>query len=169
MSATQLIAELKTLSTKAGENCYRRIVIAEQILADREWIQEHHGGDPWKAASALEDDFFDDLSGAISLWGMLEILRHFPNESDWKKRKYSLRKLQADINPPENKPQRVKEKLPRINRDEYESIKQERDTLLKSVDSQQKKLKKLEVENIELKGRLKELERVLDKLGAAMV
>src|SRR5437899_3224435 len=62
LSAEKLLASLARLSKQAGENYYKRIVIADTLLKDKAWTDKI--GDEYKAAEFLQDKYFHDLSGS---------------------------------------------------------------------------------------------------------
>jgi hypothetical protein len=86
---TQLLAELKTLSSSAVQNLYRRIELAAQVMGDVDWIASVHGGSDLKAADALQDQYFRDLGGYVSL-GKLIAMHKDVSKDQWEEAKYDV-------------------------------------------------------------------------------
>jgi len=86
---TQLLAELKTLAKSAAENLYRRIGLAAEVLKDLDWIATIHGGSDMRAMDALQDEYFSELGGFISL-GKLILMQEKIAEEEWKSVKYDV-------------------------------------------------------------------------------
>ena len=87
------LARLKSLSNEAGSNHYERIGLVDRLLNDEQWLKSNWNGDDYKAAEALEENYFQDLSGSMTIFQLLQIFRRFPNLKDWVDRKYNLRSL----------------------------------------------------------------------------
>ena len=174
-STAKLLARLKELSDDAGVNYYERISIADSLMQDREWLKTSFKSDDYAAAEYLQDTFFHDLSGSMTIWMLLQIYRKFPNKTDWKNEGYNLRTLYAKCKPPIEKKtggtrvaikvadhekliQEVKEKQFEIRK--VKQLCQDHETELEAL---QKTCNQLERENLKLKGRIEELERILSK------
>ncbi len=170
--ATQL-ARLRTLMESAGHNYFERISIAKDLLANSEWIQSEHGGNPYHAAEALSSKYFHDISGLMSMWDMLKVVTKFPEEVQWKQHSYNLQDMLELCKPvadPNLKPRTT------IKVAEYEAVKdkaaelesrvKQDATRIRQKDREIEALKTrvdvLEEENAQLKGRVQELERILE-------
>lgn len=187
MATTQeLLARLRDLTKSAGENYYERIQIADQLLSDRQWVESEHGGSDHKAAKTLEDVYFHDLCGLMGLWDLIHILRKYPQRKEWEKFKYNLRKMHeslkpepAKVDPPRRATIKELEQLQdtneslkfQLNRQKeiVATIKQELVDWKSRAEKLEKRVAVLELENATLKGRLEELEAVLERLAPSTV
>lgn len=86
---TQLLAELRTLASQATDNLYRRIGLAAEVMGDLDWIASVHGGSDLKAADALQDEYFRDLGGYVSLGKLLAMYRKI-TQPQWAEVKYDV-------------------------------------------------------------------------------
>ncbi len=102
-SPSVLLPELASLMRASGQNYYRRIQIADQILQNKDWVLESFRGDPHKAADVLEEKYFHDLCGVVSIWDLMQIYRRFPEEKDWESYGYNLRVMLDKLHVPGNK------------------------------------------------------------------
>ncbi len=170
--ATQL-ARLRTLMEIAGHNYFERISIARDLLANSGWIQSEHGGNPYQAAEYLSSKYFHDINGLMSMWDMLKVVTKFPEEAQWKQHNYNLRdmlelcKAPADNRPKERTTVKVAEyEALKDKAAELESRVKQDATRLRQKDREIETLKTrvdvLEEENAHLKGRVQELERILE-------
>ena len=91
---TQLLAELKNLAKDAADNLYRRIAIAREVMSDLDWIATVHGGSDVRAADALQDEYFRDLKGFVSLKKLMDMHRDVSHE-DWKSVSYGIAAVKA--------------------------------------------------------------------------
>lgn len=171
-SSCKLLARLSELAKAAGHNYYERISIANQLLEDKEWIGREFKGDDYKAATVLEVKYFHDLSGSMTIWMLLQIYRKFNKEKTWEDANYNLRALYARCKPETTKGSGTRSTV-RIA--EFEKVQQEAqearfhvNKLKKEVNDKESELEqlrkmvaKLENENLRLKGRIEELERIV--------
>lgn len=99
MNSNQVFAELVDLRNKAGKSVYHRLTLAQRLLTDKDWVRapEHGGGDESRALDRLEEECFGDLCGALSLPQLLEVLHHVPDEGDWKRNKYNLKRMHEEM------------------------------------------------------------------------
>lgn len=95
MTGKQLFLQLVDLRDEAGAVHYQRVAMAQQLLADKEWVTDRTGGggDEDKALDRLEAECFGDLCGLISLPQLLEIYHHMPDIRQWQKHKFNLAKI----------------------------------------------------------------------------
>jgi len=98
-SGNELYVRLVNLRDSAGERLYERLNLADKLLSDHAWVEaaDGGGGDESRAIDRLEDTAFGDICGALSLPEMLEILHRVPNKETWKKNRYNLRKMHAEM------------------------------------------------------------------------
>lgn len=178
LTAGEMLARLKELADQAGRNYYERIKLADSLLQDRAWLQASFASDDYKAAEYLEAECFHDLSGSMTVWQLLHIYRKFPDESEWRKRKWNLRTL-YDLCKPKAEGKGSKRRAIKVA--EYEALEQRhkeaeyrvkqlgkenaaKDSQLESL---QRRVRDLETDNNRLKGRVEELERIVKgKLSA---
>jgi DNA repair exonuclease SbcCD ATPase subunit len=169
----QLLAKLRDLSKSAGENYYERISIADTLLQDKHWLEAEHAGSDFKAAKALEDHYFHDLSGAMGLFDLLHIFRKHPEQKDWEKHGYNLKKMYATLKKTADKAEPPR----RATVAELDAAQEQVKDLQYQLQHQRKLVKehktqgetlsqqvdRLKEENFRLKGRVEELERILEK------
>lgn len=186
-NSRQLLARLKSLLGEAGRNYYERIKIAESLLTDRQWVASEHGGDDYKAAEVLEDEYFHDLCGLMGLWDLLHIYRRFPELKDWEANGFHLRKMFDQLKA-EHRPVRTERRTARVaDLERLEAEKKDAECQLKKVKADLKakdevvqskderiaelesRVKKLEAENLRLRGRIEQMEAVLDRFKPARV
>lgn len=112
MNSNQIFAELVNRRNQAGRAIYDRLVLVQQLLTDKDWVQasEHGGGDESLALDRLEEECFGDLCGALSLPQLLEVLHHVPNEADWKRNKYKLKQMWDEMKARSRGPQVIVQK-----------------------------------------------------------
>jgi hypothetical protein len=91
---TQILAELKQLARDAEANLYRRIGLAAEALSDVDWLAASFGGCVDDACKALQDDYFRDLGGYVSLGKLLQMRRDVP-EADWRSVGYDVAAVQV--------------------------------------------------------------------------
>jgi len=171
MTATAAkVAKLKDLAGKAGQSIYERLGIVQEVLADKEYVAAHYG-DESKALETLEADVFGDLCGSRSLTELLEVRKAFPSAEQWKQHKWNLSRLLAEwderrlaARDESEKPER---KSP-VSRKEHETVLQKlaetehvAERNAKTVDELREKLRQVEHENIALRAKVEELERLL--------
>lgn len=178
----QMLARLEKLRNKGGELTYERVGIAAGLMRDDEWLASQFGGDQHAAKEYLEAEFFGDLCGSVTLGEWLVILREFPEKADWQKFKYNVRRMWAEYR---ERAQKAKKQEspdeesgePRSRRaatlkelsaevEKRKEVEYVANKLKGDLESKEDRLSALERENValklenaELKGRLKELER----------
>jgi predicted nuclease with TOPRIM domain len=172
VNAQDRVKQLRELIGEAGRNYYKRIALASALLSDKAWIEAEHGSDDYRAAEALEDHFFHDLSGSFSLWELLRIYQKFPDEAQWKAERYHLKNLLGRCVVKESRgPVR------RVSIKEFDAVKDQAETAQaeirhlkkqntskdETIASLQKRVDELEEENAILRGRVDELEKILGK------
>ena len=86
---TQLLAELKILAKDAVSNLYKRIGLAAEVMADLDWIADIYGGSDLKAADALQDEYFRDLGGFISLGKLIAMYKEV-EKTQWEEVRYDV-------------------------------------------------------------------------------
>jgi peptidoglycan hydrolase CwlO-like protein len=96
LSAEEKQVRLANLSTVAHSNIIERVMLADDLLRDGDWLATQFAGDEEKARDALQDLYFGDLCQLMTLGQLIEVLHTFPDEGEWKKRRYSLKRLWAD-------------------------------------------------------------------------
>lgn len=179
MTAAEMIAKLKTLAAKAGESLWERANLAKKLLDDRDWIAREMNKDEGKAREFLNAECFGDLVGAMGLDQLLEILSAFPNKEQWQESKFNLRLLWAKTVERRNKPEKTGDERWSCSREKYETLageKQEAESLLRlertrtrekedEITALREKVRELERENAELKGRVSTLEKILERRG----
>ena len=168
LSTSQRLARLGDLINQAGINYYERIQHCYAILRDSVWIDAEFKGDEYAAAQMLGDKYLHDLSGAMTIWNLMQIYQRFPEIQDWQKAKYNLRVLYEACKPaPKPKVERravtladheamcqelreaeweVKDKTKKIQ--EYKS----------RVQELEEELTRVKAENVRLRARIRELE-----------
>lgn len=170
-TSAKLLARLGDLIATAGANYYERIQIADTLIQDKEWLLAEFKGDDYKAAEVLEEQYFHDLSGSLTIWQLMHVYRKFPNEADWRKHKYNLRKL-FELTKPEPTPRREYRSVTRKLFEEVEQRAKEMEFQVKKVNKElsardqeisslKDKVSRLERENIKLKGQVEELEKIV--------
>ena len=95
-SAAQALEQLSRMAGQAGELCYRRVALAAQLLADKEWLaSDLFGGDKEAARQYLEERYFSDLCGAMTLGQLVLIYRSHSDIETWRQEGWNLQKLWA--------------------------------------------------------------------------
>lgn len=171
MNTKDALKKLGELAEQSGDNAYERTKLAALLLADREWIAAEHGGDDWKAMDTLEVKFFHDL--AVPLTDLILLYQRFPKK-EWAANGYNLRKMLtlAKPAPGQSQPREVR----RVTLKEMEKVIAEKRefaaanrTLDKNltaarteVETLRERVTTLERENVKLKGRIEELERIVE-------
>lgn len=191
-NATKWKNRLKELAGKAGELAFERVGLAAKLLADVHWLAEEFpvgtkeedgkrvrtGGEE-AARDYLEQDFFGDLCGALTLGQLLKIYQRFPTLAEWKRHNFHLARLwaaalevEAAEKPEPPKSERRKATVAMLEEAE-ESIqhwravaeRQEREAVKasSSLAEIRRKLEEKEREIARLQGRIEELERMLGR------
>lgn len=187
-STATMVSRLKELAGKAGQSVYERLGMVQEILADKEYVAAHYGTES-KALETLEADCFGDLCGARSLTELLAVRREYPDEAQWKKHKWNLSRLLAEWDmrrDEEKRAEREEDDRPKqrtvVKVREHEEVKQqlaetackldmasrEKEAARSEADELRMRVRELERENIELRAKLEELERLLDGRLAGM-
>lgn len=93
-----LFSELVRDRDTAGTNLFQRLKKVNRLLSDREWVRDPTGGggDESRAIDRIEEFCFGPESG-LSLPEMLEVLAAVPQESVWRQKKYSMRKMLEEV------------------------------------------------------------------------
>ena len=176
----QILARLKQLAGEAGERAYERVRLAAALLKDKAWLGEpQFEGDEWKAREHLEQDFFGDLCGSVPLARLLAIYEQFPNVEDWRSARFNLMAMSAMLKKKEGEereghgPRRATLKELEEAQDKAKHFefmyKQSRDdgqSKDKRIAELEAGMAKLRDENAELRGRVKQLEELLEKRAA---
>lgn len=99
MNGSEMFAKLQALRDQAGATHYVRVKMAQQLLKDRAWVRasDGGGGDEDIAIGRLEEMCFADLCGVVGLPALLDLLEHYPEQVDWFRHKFNLRKMWAEI------------------------------------------------------------------------
>jgi peptidoglycan hydrolase CwlO-like protein len=160
-STSQKLAQLQELLGKTGETHYQRIKLAAEILADNEWILNHFGGDTLKAETMLEQRYFADLCGAVTIRRLLLVFRHFPLIEQWKIHHFNFTKMSAlaDVERKTTKHSRWS-----VTQKEWEDLEAERDNWKKQAKNEFGQRESLQQENDRLKRQIADLTRDKAKL-----
>lgn len=176
-STAQRLAKLAGMRDKAGKLTYERVRLAVAVFKDRDWIAVSWQGDPNAAAEHLQDEFLGDLCGAVSFLDLVRVYDLVPAREDWERMKWNLKRLLAEADLRQPKPERQGE--PRTRKvvsikDHEEEIKLRKDAeyqvkrsneLLLNKDEQivalKEEVSRLKQEAAKLTGRIEELERQL--------
>jgi hypothetical protein len=158
-------ARLGALVRQAGVNYFERATLANELLQDKDWIAAALGGSDWKAVELLQAEFFHDLAGTIHLTDLIRLVQHWPDEKDWRAFGYHLGKMMKALKPA-HKPRTYRR--PKLK--EYEAlltrvkeVEYQRNTILSERDKLLKRVAEVEKENDRLKGRVEELEGLIEK------
>mgnify|MGYP005725305667 CR=1 FL=1 len=166
-TTTQKIAELKEVSRNLRRNIYRSVKLAAEILSDTDWIAQVHGGNLDAAEAAIESEYFSAISGLLTLGTLLDIYRHFPSENQWIERNYNLSAMHAEWE--DSRAEESKETLQGHRtswKKEAEKLKKELDEATTAISDRKtliQRINDLEIENAELRGRLAELEKLVER------
>lgn len=161
MTGREMYAELVNLRNQAGQNIYQRLKIADQLLSNKDWVEDETqgGGDISKACDRLEQDCFADLCGVLSLPQMLEIYKHYKSEKTWRDNKYNLRKMywaMKEVQKPSK--QNKQEPTNPPSDDPLVSLRKENKELRQQVSELQR-------ENKRLRTTLQQMREQINKLG----
>lgn len=107
-NSREILAQLISLRNDAGSNLYHRLKLADQLLSDKDWVEDPSGGggDASWALDRLEEDCFGPEAG-MSLPEMLEVLTAVPQESVWKQNRYNLKKMWLEMRERQDASRRV--------------------------------------------------------------
>lgn len=139
--ATKIKNQLRDLANKAGETAYKRIGLAAQLMADKEWIASEHAGDSHAAIETIEADFFGDLCGAMPLTRLLK-MHEVVSEEDWKKFRYNLQRVAAEHQERVSKQKTPPEPPVRVTKEQLEQEKQQADHWRTVANMKEKEIKK---------------------------
>jgi uncharacterized coiled-coil protein SlyX len=157
----QKLARLKELATGAAENYFERIALAHELLLDKLWIDAEHGGDANQAADILEEQYFHDLCGLLSVWNLIHVYQKFPTLEQWRRHKYNLRvmydKCRADT--ASKKPAAAKPKTPVEKK--VEELRETVTTKDAEIRELRKQIGELQQENRKLRKKLEAIEKIL--------
>lgn len=167
---TQLLAELRTLAGQASENLYRRIELAATVLSDLDWIANIHGGSDLKAQDALQDEYFADLGGYVTLGKLVLMFQKLPRD-EWESCRWNVAAIEVLYDA------QIRETSERGERTSWKAVAEERGKQLETVrrdldgvhelserqrselDELRAKVQDLTIENANLRGRLEQLEK----------
>ncbi len=147
------VSQLRVMMGQAGEMHYKRIKLAKEIIEDKFWVMQNFSGDDFRAAEVLEKEYFGDLCGAINFWRLMRIIEEFPKLDDWRKYKFNLTVMSAEIDS-RNKSKKKSNNRWSITQKDYEELESEKNRFRKLFES-----KKQETESAEV--RIKELENTV--------
>jgi len=166
MTAKEMVNELARLSLEAGKNVYLRAKLATELLADRTWVEEEFRGNDFDASDHLEETYFSDLSGAYALADLVGLYQALPDDKEWAKKNYNLRKLMQAVYTPEKREpyqratwKQVRELEKQLTELKVEStaLAKERDGLRRELAQATHRLGRLEAQNDELRGEVHKL------------
>lgn len=163
---TQLLAELKTLAREAADNLYRRIELAAQVMRDLDWIAQTHGGSDLKAMDALQDEYFRDLGGFISL-GKLILMYDNIAESQWQDCRYDVAAVEVEFDNLTREETETKEQGKKTawkpialeRADEIDRLKKQIDQLVQANSELRDENTELRSDVARLEGRIEEMDR----------
>lgn len=76
---------LMSMATTYGEHLFARVVVAQEILADKAWIESQHLGDSARALEFVQDKCFPDCySNGVTLVALFKLLSAFPTIEEWR-------------------------------------------------------------------------------------
>lgn len=161
---TQLLAQLKTLAASAVDNLYTRIGLAAEVMSDLDWIASVHGGSDLKAADALQDQYFRDLGGYVSLGKLMAMYRKV-EQRRWEEVRYDIAAVESIYDEEEPTP-RVKG-----TKTAWKKVAEERGSRITELEKQVTQLlqanaelreenQQLRAKVAKLEGRLEERERI---------
>ena len=97
-TTSQKHARLKQLSQQTQQNIYDMLRLVDEILQDREYIDQHGGEGP--LLDSFENHEFSHFGGSPSLSSMLRAYRHNPKKAVWQEHAFNLR-VMIDLATPE--------------------------------------------------------------------
>ncbi len=136
---------LKELRDQVQRSVYERISLAQQIMTDHDWIIEIHCGDDVRAREAVQNEYFPDLCKLISLETLLNILKEFPTEEEWKENHYDLGLMKA-LYEERHKVEKPKQTRESVTLQEYRDALDRIQRLEGTIKSQRAKIRELEGE-----------------------
>jgi len=173
----QHLIKLRALAKQGGETIYERVTLARSVLADLDYLAEEHQGDELRCREYLTREFFH---GWLDVNKLLMILDVFPLAEQWQARKYNLDRLYGETiasrkdaaKESTDKPKRASCTIAEMAevRDELEHAEKRIEFMTRTVADKdgmiaglQQRIRELEQENAELRGRIRELERVVSR------
>jgi hypothetical protein len=174
---SQLLAELKTLAAIAVKNLYQRIGLAAEVMGDLDWIAMIHGGSDLKAADALQDEYFRDLGGYVSL-GKLILMYQKVDQTQWEEARYDVAAVEVIYDG------LTRETHEKGERTSWKKVAEERGERLEDVERSVKQIEevaevrkteverlreeveRLKAENANLRGRIEELQNLIHAKAA---
>lgn len=94
-SFKQKFARLEALAQQTGAAIYERVKIAHEIMSDKTYLDERYEGDDLKCAEEIQEKYFADIGGLMSVYHLVEVFRAYPTEEVWKKNRYNLKAMRA--------------------------------------------------------------------------
>ena len=179
MNSNSIVSRLKELAGKAGQAIHERLGLCIELLKDKEYVAAHFG-DEGNALDRLEDDCFGDLCGARSLPELLEVYRAFPEKAQWEQHRWHLGRLVAEWDRTRPKEEHGTRRAVKVK--DHEDLQQQfqeasyllnqtrrdKDAATATNEELRQKLAALERENIELRAKVEQLEKLIaGKLRAA--
>ena len=176
--ATKLKNKLRDMANQAGAKAHERIGLARQLLTDKDWIAAEHAGDSHAALETIEADFFGDLCGSVPLARLLK-MHEVVQEDDWRRHKFNLQrvasayqeKIQQTKGAREPAKRATIEQVQKLEEDveHFRTVAKSKETEVKQVTTRvqqlERELAEEKRENAHLRGRVEELERMIDRLG----
>lgn len=87
------LGKMQQLAGQAGHLYCRRLRQAITVLDDDCWVASRFSGDKIAAVNYLQDRYFADLSGYITLQKLLRVYQGLP-ETAWQEYRYNIRALE---------------------------------------------------------------------------
>jgi prefoldin subunit 5 len=91
-------AKLKQLARQTQQNIFDMLRIVDEILQDREYVDQHGGEGP--LLDSFENHEFSHFGGTPALSAMLRAYRHNPKKAIWQEHAFNLR-VMIDLATPE--------------------------------------------------------------------
>ena len=172
---SQLEAELRRLSSDATTNLYRRLEISAALLADADWLAMHQGSLD-EGEKYLANSYFVEYRGLLDFAELHAMFLKFPKPL-WEEHRYDIGAMQIlyaeAIESPSDGPQPTRKKYKQLVGELETTVKELHASLAaerrmgeayrkEAVDLQQR-VRELERENAELLGRVRELEKMVNR------
>lgn len=165
ITTNEKILQLRQWIGEAGEMHYKRIKLAKEVISDKHWIAISFNGDDLKAGDALEKEYFGDLCGAISFWRLLKIIDEYPTIEEWRKFKFNLTAMSAEIDSRTKKPPIARTNRWSITQKAHEEVEMDRNRFKRmyevknqEVEASSRKIAELELKIITLTREKRQLE-----------
>lgn len=178
VTVKSMLAKLKTLANCAGETLHERVRLASAINADREWLEEACNGDEYQAAEILAEHFQDVCHGRLNMLSLLNLYNKMPDLKDWRKYRFNVMAMldaiainedrvpsdrrRATIKDIEERDDKIKELEYHVTRD-----KQELGDKVAEIEKLRVRIGELSEENARLRGRIEQMEKVMNRELAA--